>query len=193
MEIINITKHSAFRYLQRIKNNLEIITETQFNNLVKSNPNEFEEIKKEILEKLKEKHIEFLGRYKIRNNEESDIYLDKDNRIIYIGKKENLITCYKLNFIKNEDSNKEIFNAFMKEIDYKKDLKINLETELLNEEIKNNNSIDSINLEIKKLKQEINKLEEEKKEMLNHISFKKVNLEVIVDEIKVTIQKMLSL
>ena len=61
------------------------------------------------------------------------------------------------------------------------------------ENIKNNNSITEIELKLKKLKQEINKLEEEKKELLNSVSDKKTELEIIDEEIKLSIQKMLNI
>jgi len=140
-DINNITKHAAFRYMQRVKKDNEILTEAQFNNFVKLNPEKFEEIKKMMFEEIDQLKLEFLGEYKIRNNEKSNVHLDP----------------------------------------------------LEQENIKNNNSITEIELKLKKLKQEMNKLEEEKKELLNNVSDKKTELEIIDEEIKLSIQKMLNI
>lgn len=192
-DINNITKHAAFRYMQRVKKDNEILTEAQFNNFVKLNPEKFEEIKKMMFEEIDQLKLEFLGEYKIRNNEKSNVHLDQEKRIIYIVKDKNLVTCYKLNFVNYEESNEQIFKAFMKDIFINKNKKNNLITTIEQENIKNNNSITEIELKLKKLKQEMNKLEKEKKELLNSVSDKKTDLEIIDEEIKLSIQKMLNI
>lgn len=192
-DINNITKHAAFRYMQRVKKDNEILTEAQFNNFVKLNPEKFEEIKKIMFEEIDQLKLDFLGEYKIRNNEKSNVYLDQEKRIIYIVKDKNLVTCYKLNFVNCEESNEQIFKAFMRDIFINKNKKNNLITTIEQENIKNNNSITEIELKLKKLKQEMNKLEEEKKELLNNVSNKKTELEIIDEEIKLSIQKMLNI
>ena len=78
-------------------------------------------------------------------------------------------------------------------INKNKNKKNNLITTIDQENIKNNNSIIEIELKLKKLKQEMNKLEEEKKELLNSVSNKKTELEIIDEEIKLSIQKMLNI
>ena len=190
-DINNITKHAAFRYMQRVKKDNEILTEAQFNNFVKLNPEKFEEIKKMMFEEIDQLKLDFLGEYKIRNNEKSNVYLDQEKRIIYIVKDKNLVTCYKLNFVNCEESNEQIFKAFMKDIFINKNKKNNLITTIERENIKN--TITEIELKLKKLKQEMNKLEEEKKELLNNVSNKKTELEIIDEEIKLSIQKMLNI
>ena len=137
-DINNITKHAAFRYMQRVKKDNEILTEAQFNNFVKLNPEKFEEIKKMMFEEIDQLKLEFLGEYKIRNNEKSNVHLDQEKRIIYIVKDKNLVTCYKLNFVNCEESNEQIFKAFMKDIFINKNKKNNLITMLEQENIKNN-------------------------------------------------------
>ena len=185
-DINNITKHAAFRYMQRVKKDNEILTEAQFNNFVKLNPEKFEEIKKMMFEEIDQLKLDFLGEYKIRNNEKSNVHLDQEKRIIYIVKDKNLVTCYKLNFVNCEESNEQIFKAFMKDIFINKNKKNNLITMIEQENIKNNNSITEIELKLKKLKQE-------KKELLNSVSDKKTELEIIDEEIKLSIQKMLNI
>ena len=63
-DINNITKHAAFRYMQRVKKDNEILTEAQFNNFVKLNPEKFEEIKKMMFEEIDQLKLDFLGEYK---------------------------------------------------------------------------------------------------------------------------------
>ena len=43
-----------------------------------------------MFEEIDQLKLDFLGEYKIRNNEKSNVYLDQEKRIIYIVKDKNL-------------------------------------------------------------------------------------------------------
>lgn len=112
-EIQNVTKHGTFRYFQRIKGDVRFLVENSFNEYVKKNQDEFEDMRNEILEVIRNSELQDLGNFSLREHEKSDFLLDTNNRIIYIVKQNSLITCYQLKFLAQEEENDIIFRAFL--------------------------------------------------------------------------------
>lgn len=116
-EIQNVTKHGTFRYFQRIKGDVRFLVENSFNEYVKKNQDEFEDMRNEILEVIRNSELQDLGNFSLREHEKSDFLLDTNNRIIYIVKQNSLITCYQLKFLAQEEENDIIFRAFLSSMD----------------------------------------------------------------------------
>lgn len=195
MKINNLTKHSVYRYMQRIKKDMNYLTQTEEQVSIswKRCPEEFEALKIEITNEIDEDKLEYLGDFKFENHNSCEFFLDEENRIAYLVNNKNLITCYHLTFVSNEENNKAMFKIFMNEINEQKKEKNKLEEKLLSEKDSKRIQIEEIELKIKKLKLEIENLEKEKKNIIEETFYNENQLNLLNEEIKITIYKMLNL
>lgn len=193
MEIQNVTKHGCFRYFQRIKGDIRFIVENSFNEYVKKNQEEFEDMRNSILNDIKNSNLRELGNFSLREHDKSDFILDTDNRIIYIVKQNSLITCYQLKFLSQEEENNIIFKAFLSSID-KCSKEINEEEEYLSKELETCDSqIQDLEIRKQKLLLEIEDIDNKKNSISNNIDLLKRKITINKEEIKNIIQKLLTL
>lgn len=193
MEIQNVTKHGCFRYFQRIKGDIRFIVENSFNEYVKKNQEEFEDMRNSILVDIKNSNLRELGNFSLREHDKSDFILDTNNRIIYIVKQNSLITCYQLKFLSQEEENNIIFKAFLSSID-KCSKEINEEEEYLSKELETCDSqIQDLEIRKQKLLLEIEDIDNKKNSISNNIDLLKRKITINKEEIKNIIQKLLTL
>ena len=193
MEIQNVTKHGCFRYFQRIKGDIRFIVENSFNEYVKKNQEEFEDMRNSILNDIKNSNLRELGNFSLREHDKSDFILDTDNRIIYIVKQNSLITCYQLKFLSQEEENNIIFKAFLSSID-KCSKEINEEEEYLSKELETCDSqIQDLEIRKQKLLLEIEDIDNKKNSISNNIDLLKRKIAINEEETKNIIQKLLTL
>lgn len=192
-EIQNVTKHGTFRYFQRIKGDVRFLVENSFNEYVKKNQDEFEDMRNEILEVIRNSELQDLGNFSLREHEKSDFLLDTNNRIIYIVKQNSLITCYQLKFLAQEEENDIIFRAFLSSMD-KCSKEIEEEEEQLSRELDMcDTQLQDLEIRKQKLLLELEDVEDKKNSINNNINNLKRKITINKEEIKNIVQKLLTL
>lgn len=192
-EIQNVTKHGTFRYFQRIKGDVRFLVENSFNEYVKKNQEEFEDMRNEILEVIRNSELQDLGNFSLREHEKSDFLLDTNNRIIYIVKQNSLITCYQLKFLAQEEENDIIFRAFLSSMD-KCSKEIEEEENQLSRELDMcDTQLQDLEIRKQKLLLELEDVEDKKNSINNNINNLKRKITINKEEIKNIIQKLLTL
>jgi len=192
-EIQNVTKHGTFRYFQRIKGDVRFLVENSFNEYVKKNQEEFEDMRNEILEVIRNSELQDLGNFSLREHEKSDFLLDTNNRIIYIVKQNSLITCYQLKFLTQEEENDIIFRAFLSSID-KCSKEIEEEENQLSRELNMcDTQLQDLEIRKQKLLLELEDVEDKKNSINNNINNLKRKITINKEEIKNIVQKLLTL
>ena len=192
-EIQNVTKHGTFRYFQRIKGDVRFIVENSFNEYVKKNQDEFEDMRNEILEVIRNSELQDLGNFSLREHEKSDFLLDTNNRIIYIVKQNSLITCYQLKFLAQEEENDIIFRAFLSSMD-KCSKEIEEEENQLSRELDMcDTQLQDLEIRKQKLLLELEDVEDKKNSINNNINNLKRKITINKEEIKNIVQKLLTL
>ena len=192
-EIQNVTKHGTFRYFQRIKGDVRFLVENSFNEYVKKNQEEFEDMRNEILEVIRNSELQDLGNFSLREHEKSDFLLDTNNRIIYIVKQNSLITCYQLKFLAQEEENDIIFRAFLSSID-KCSKEIEEEENQLSRELDMcDTQLQDLEIRKQKLLLELEDVEDKKNSINNNINNLKRKITINKEEIKNIVQKLLTL
>lgn len=192
-EIQNVTKHGTFRYFQRIKGDVRFLVENSFNEYVKKNQEEFEDMRNEILEVIRNSELQDLGNFSIREHEKSDFLLDTNNRIIYIVKQNSLITCYQLKFLAQEEENDIIFRAFLSSMD-KCSKEIEEEENQLSRELDMcDTQLQDLEIRKQKLLLELEDVEDKKNSINNNINNLKRKITINKEEIKNIVQKLLTL
>lgn len=192
-EIQNVTKHGTFRYFQRIKGDVRFLVENSFNEYVKKNQDEFEDMRNEILEVIRNSELQDLGNFSLREHEKSDFLLDTNNRIIYIVKQNSLITCYQLKFLAQEEENDIIFRAFLSSMD-KCSKEIEEEENQLSRELDMcDTQLQDLEIRKQKLLLELEDVEDKKNSINNNINNLKRKITINKEEIKNIIQKLLTL
>jgi hypothetical protein len=192
-EIQNVTKHGTFRYFQRIKGDVRFLVENSFNEYVKKNQDEFEDMRNEILEVIRNSELQDLGNFSLREHEKSDFLLDTSNRIIYIVKQNSLITCYQLKFLAQEEENDIIFRAFLSSMD-KCSKEIEEEENQLSRELDMcDTQLQDLEIRKQKLLLELEDVEDKKNSINNNINNLKRKITINKEEIKNIVQKLLTL
>lgn len=192
-EIQNVTKHGTFRYFQRIKGDVRFLVENSFNEYVKKNQDEFEDMRNEILEVIRNNELQDLGNFSLREHEKSDFLLDTNNRIIYIVKQNSLITCYQLKFLAQEEENDIIFRAFLSSMD-KCSKEIEEEENQLSRELDMcDTQLQDLEIRKQKLLLELEDVEDKKNSINNNINNLKRKITINKEEIKNIVQKLLTL
>ena len=192
-EIQNVTKHGCFRYFQRIKGDVRFLVENSFNEYVKKNQDEFEDMRNEILEVIRNSELQDLGNFSLREHEKSDFLLDVNNRIIYIVKQNSLITCYQLKFLAQEEENDIIFRAFLSSMD-KCSKEIEEEENQLSRELDMcDTQLQDLEIRKQKLLLELEDVEDKKNSINNNINNLKRKITINKEEIKNIVQKLLTL
>nr|DAF07474.1 MAG TPA: hypothetical protein [Caudoviricetes sp.] len=192
-EIQNVTKHGTFRYFQRIKGDVRFLVENSFNEYVKKNQDEFEDMRNEILEVIRNSELQDLGNFSLREHEKSDFLLDTNNRIIYIVKQNSLITCYQLKFLAQEEENDIIFRAFLSSMD-KCSKEIEEEENQLSRELDMcDTQLQDLEIRKQKLLLELEDVEDKKNSINNNINNLKKKITINKEEIKNIVQKLLTL
>lgn len=192
-EIQNVTKHGTFRYFQRIKGDIRFLVENSFNEYVKKNQDEFEDMRNEILEVIRNSELQDLGNFSLREHEKSDFLLDTNNRIIYIVKQNSLITCYQLKFLAQEEENDIIFRAFLSSMD-KCSKEIEEEENQLSRELDMcDTQLQDLEIRKQKLLLELEDVEDKKNSINNNINNLKRKITINKEEIKNIVQKLLTL
>jgi hypothetical protein len=192
-EIQNVTKHGTFRYFQRIKGDVRFLVENSFNEYVKKNQDEFEDMRNEILEVIRNSELQDLGNFSLREHEKSDFLLDTNNRIIYIVKQNSLITCYQLKFLAQEEENDIIFRAFLSSMD-KCSKEIEEEENQLSRELDMcDTQLQDLEIRKQKLLLELEDVEDKKNSINNNINNLKRKITINKEEIKNIVQKLLTL
>lgn len=192
-EIQNVTKHGTFRYFQRIKGDVRFLVENSFNEYVKKNQDEFEDMRNEILEAIRNSELQDLGNFSLREHEKSDFLLDTNNRIIYIVKQNSLITCYQLKFLAQEEENDIIFRAFLSSMD-KCSKEIEEEENQLSRELDMcDTQLQDLEIRKQKLLLELEDVEDKKNSINNNINNLKRKITINKEEIKNIVQKLLTL
>ena len=192
-EIQNVTKHGTFRYFQRIKGDVRFLVENSFNEYVKKNQEEFEDMRNEILEVIRNSELQDLGNFSLREHEKSDFLLDTNNRIIYIVKQNSLITCYQLKFLAQEEENDIIFRAFLSSMD-KCSKEIEEEENQLSRELNMcDTQLQDLEIRKQKLLLELEDVEDKKNSINNNINNLKRKITINKEEIKNIVQKLLTL
>lgn len=192
-EIQNVTKHGTFRYFQRIKGDVRFLVENSFNEYVKKNQEEFEDMRNEILEVIRNSELQDLGNFSLREHEKSDFLLDTNNRIIYIVKQNSLITCYQLKFLAQEEENDIIFRAFLSSMD-KCSKEIEEEENQLSRELDMcDTQLQDLEIRKQKLLLELENVEDKKNSINNNINNLKRKITINKEEIKNIVQKLLTL
>lgn len=192
-EIQNVTKHGTFRYFQRIKGDVRFLVENSFNEYVKKNQDEFEDMRNEILEVIRNSELQDLGNFSLREHEKSDFLLDTNNRIIYIVKQNSLITCYQLKFLAQEEENDIIFRAFLSSMD-KCSKEIEEEENQLSRELDMcDTQLQDLEIRKQKLLLELEDVENKKNSINNNINNLKRKITINKEEIKNIVQKLLTL
>ena len=192
-EIQNVTKHGTFRYFQRIKGDVRFLVENSFNEYVKKNQEEFEDMRNEILEVIRNSELQDLGNFSLREHEKSDFLLDTNNRIIYIVKQNSLITCYQLKFLVQEEENDIIFRAFLSSMD-KCSKEIEEEENQLSRELDMcDTQLQDLEIRKQKLLLELEDVEDKKNSINNNINNLKRKITINKEEIKNIVQKLLTL
>ena len=192
-EIQNVTKHGTFRYFQRIKGDVRFLVENSFNEYVKKNQEEFEDMRNEILEVIRNSELQDLGNFSLREHEKSDFVLDTNNRIIYIVKQNSLITCYQLKFLAQEEENDIIFRAFLSSMD-KCSKEIEEEENQLSRELDMcDTQLQDLEIRKQKLLLELEDVEDKKNSINNNINNLKRKITINKEEIKNIVQKLLTL
>jgi len=192
-EIQNVTKHGTFRYFQRIKGDVRFLVENSFNEYVKKNQDEFEDMRNEILEVIRNSELQDLGNFSLREHEKSDFLLDTNNRIIYIVKQNSLITCYQLKFLAQEEENDIIFRAFLSSM-YKCSKEIEEEENQLSRELDMcDTQLQDLEIRKQKLLLELEDVEDKKNSINNNINNLKRKITINKEEIKNIVQKLLTL
>lgn len=192
-EIQNVTKHGTFRYFQRIKGDVRFLIENSFNEYVKKNQEEFEDMRNEILEVIRNSELQDLGNFSLREHEKSDFLLDTNNRIIYIVKQNSLITCYQLKFLAQEEENDIIFRAFLSSMD-KCSKEIEEEENQLSRELDMcDTQLQDLEIRKQKLLLELEDVEDKKNSINNNINNLKRKITINKEEIKNIVQKLLTL
>ena len=192
-EIQNVTKHGTFRYFQRIKGDVRFLVENSFNEYVKKNQEEFEDMRNEILEVIRNSELQDLGNFSLREHEKSDFLLDTNNRIIYIVKQNSLITCYQLKFLAQEEENDIIFRAFLSSMD-KCSKEIEEEENQLSRELDMcDTQLQDLEIRKQKLLLELEDVEDKKNSINNYIINVKRKITIMKVEIKNIGQKLLTL
>lgn len=192
-EIQNVTKHGTFRYFQRIKGDVRFLIENSFNEYVKKNQDEFEDMRNEILEVIRNSELQDLGNFSLREHEKSDFLLDTNNRIIYIVKQNSLITCYQLKFLAQEEENDIIFRAFLSSMD-KCSKEIEEEENQLSRELDMcDTQLQDLEIRKQKLLLELEDVEDKKNSINNNINNLKRKITINKEEIKNIVQKLLTL
>ena len=192
-EIQNVTKHGTFRYFQRIKGDVRFLVENSFNEYVKKNQEEFEDMRNEILEVIRNSELQDLGNFSLREHEKSDFLLDINNRIIYIVKQNSLITCYQLKFLAQEEENDIIFRAFLSSMD-KCSKEIEEEENQLSRELDMcDTQLQDLEIRKQKLLLELEDVEDKKNSINNNINNLKRKITINKEEIKNIVQKLLTL
>lgn len=192
-EIQNVTKHGTFRYFQRIKGDVRFLVENSFNEYVKKNQEEFEDMRNEILEVIRNSELQDLGNFSLREHEKSDFLLDTNNRIIYIVKQNSLITCYQLKFLAQEEENDIIFKAFLSSMD-KCSKEIEEEENQLSRELDMcDTQLQDLEIRKQKLLLELEDVEDKKNSINNNINNLKRKITINKEEIKNIVQKLLTL
>lgn len=193
MEIQNVTKHGCFRYFQRIKADIRFLTESSFNDYVKKNQEEFEDMRNQILEETRNSNLKELGNFSIREHDKSDFLLDTNNRIVYIVKQNSLITCYQLSFLSQEEENEIIFKAFLSSIEKCSKEIEEKETALSNEEEMCNAQLQDLEIRKQKLLLELEEIDNKKNSISNNMDLIKKKIDLNKEEIKNIIYKLLTL
>ena len=192
-EIQNVTKHGTFRYFQRIKGDVRFLVENSFNEYVKKNQDEFEDMRNEILEVIRNSELQDLGNFSLREHEKSDFLLDTSNRIIYIVKQNSLITCYQLKFLAQEEENDIIFRAFLSSMD-KCSKEIEEEENQLSRELDMcDTQLQDLEIRKQNLLLELEDVEDKKNSINNNINNLKRKITINKEEIKNIVQKLLTL
>lgn len=192
-EIQNVTKHGTFRYFQRIKGDVRFLVENSFNEYVKKNQEEFEDMRNEILEVIRNSELQDLGNFSLREHEKSDFLLDTNNRIIYIVKQNSLITCYQLKFLAQEEENDIIFRAFLSSMN-KCSKEIEEEENQLSRELNMcDTQLQDLEIRKQKLLLELEDVEDKKNSINNNINNLKRKITINKEEIKNIVQKLLTL
>ena len=192
-EIQNVTKHGTFRYFQRIKGDVRFLVENSFNEYVKKNQDEFEDMRNEILEVIRNSELQDLGNFSLREHEKSDFLLDTSNRIIYIVKQNSLITCYQLKFLAQEEENDIIFRAFLSSME-KCSKEIEEEENQLSRELDMcDTQLQDLEIRKQKLLLELEDVEDKKNSINNNINNLKRKITINKEEIKNIVQKLLTL
>lgn len=192
-EIQNVTKHGTFRYFQRIKGDVRFLVENSFNEYVKKNQDEFEDMRNEILEVIRNSELQDLGNFSLREHEKSDFLLDTNNRIIYIVKQNSLITCYQLKFLAQEEENDIIFKAFLSSMD-KCSKEIEEEENQLSRELDMcDTQLQDLEIRKQKLLLELEDVEDKKNSINNNINNLKRKITINKEEIRNIVQKLLTL
>lgn len=192
-EIQNVTKHGTFRYFQRIKGDVRFLVENSFNEYVKKNQDEFEDMRNEILEVIRNSELQDLGNFSLREHEKSDFLLDTNNRIIYIVKQNSLITCYQLKFLAQEEENDIIFRAFLSSMN-KCSKEIEEEENQLSRELDMcDTQLQDLEIRKQKLLLELEDVEDKKNSINNNINNLKRKITINKEEIKNIVQKLLTL
>ena len=192
-EIQNVTKHGTFRYFQRIKGDVRFLVENSFNEYVKKNQEEFEDMRNEILEVIRNSELQDLGNFSLSEHEKSDFLLDTNNRIIYIVKQNSLITCYQLKFLAQEEENDIIFRAFLSSMD-KCSKEIEEEENQLSRELDMcDTQLQDLEIRKQKLLLELEDVEDKKNSINNNINNLKRKITINKEEIKNIVQKLLTL
>lgn len=192
-EIQNVTKHGTFRYFQRIKGDVRFLVENSFNEYVKKNQDEFEYMRNEILEVIRNSELQDLGNFSLREHEKSDFLLDTKNRIIYIVKQNSLITCYQLKFLAQEEENDIIFRAFLSSMN-KCSKEIEEEENQLSRELDMcDTQLQDLEIRKQKLLLELEDVEDKKNSINNNINNLKRKITINKEEIKNIVQKLLTL
>lgn len=192
-EIQNVTKHGTFRYFQRIKGDVRFLVENSFNEYVKKNQEEFEDMRNEILEVIRNSELQDLGNFSLREHEKSDFLLDTNNRIIYIVKQNSLITCYQLKFLAQEEENDIIFRAFLSSMD-KCSKEIEEEENQLSRELDMcDTQLQDLEIRKQKLLLELEDVEDKKNSINNNINNLKRKITINKEEIRNIVQKLLTL
>lgn len=192
-EIQNVTKHGTFRYFQRIKGDVRFLVENSFNEYVKKNQEEFEDMRNEILEVIRNSELQDLGNFSLREHEKSDFLLDTNNRIIYIVKQNSLITCYQLKFLAQEEENDIIFRAFLSSMN-KCSKEIEEEENQLSRELDMcDTQLQDLEIRKQKLLLELEDVEDKKNSINNNINNLKRKITINKEEIKNIVQKLLTL
>lgn len=192
-EIQNVTKHGTFRYFQRIKGDVRFLVENSFNEYVKKNQDEFEDMRNEILEVIRNSELQDLGNFSLREHEKSDFLLDTNNRIIYIVKQNSLITCYQLKFLAQEEENNIIFRAFLSSMD-KCSKEIEEEENQLSRELDMcDTQLQDLEIRKQKLLLELEDVEDKKNSINNNINNLKRKITINKEEIRNIVQKLLTL
>ena len=125
-EKINISKHALMRFASKVHKN-QITNEKTFEEWKKSNEDKLEDLEKDLRNEYQQS--KYISTSSYDNLEKVDFFINKETMMTFLVNKNEMITCYPIDFELDHDGNVSILNVLLENLERAKEAEANFEEE----------------------------------------------------------------